>query len=759
MPAISREVMLQRRNPVTGRRAAISHITAYLVLFALIALLHPVFTQPALADEDRDIGRGMELLGDQRGRNPAISDIYDKLKGDLKPSVRDRLGKSDWHNRRVLTTDEQLNRAANGKSILIRGADGRVVSVGRGEMGRILDAGIRNATENPNWPDIYEKIKDEIGIDKIEEWAKKKGGAFGTAVMTALGGPWAAKKALGTRLIANQMTNEILDRLDKQSKKVREQIKQQLACNKAQGVVAAANAKLAGGDSVGAQTLLNTANTTNCPNAERARQNTQSAINTANKDAQRQAKQCADAKTKIASARAKAAAGDDVGAQTDLNSTAVRNCASTQADAAVVQNQVNRIRTCKTAKSTAAGQIAQARSEISAGQLSAAEATVNGIDDKNCPDVKADVAAVRTEISNEVARVNQQSADAMNSCDDAAIRSAATDLGRYTHPGLTPAPSALVNRASAISRSNAAFDTANAAYKAGDLPGARSQLVNLMSDMSSAGIQNCPKYTRASNGIGKIDRLTTLISQANTAAAQCNTAAIDSFITRFGGITHVAAQQVLPKLNAAKKRCSDVVANQGCVKTFGPTSYVITSTADGIETCGCKLPTVFNKERTRCVDPQAVTAMGDNTCRSKFGPDAYADYAASAYKTYVCRCGNGTRFSCGKRRCIPVDQFRTDLRRKATASCRRKYGRRLLRVKLGNACKFSCVAKKKPTRRRPRDRGRDRSRGHDPSVSAIVGIGVGVGIGIGNRRKRPPSRTRRRCHHQSATSRRHCGGG
>jgi hypothetical protein len=332
------------------------------------------------------------------------------------------------------------------------------------------------------------------------------------------------------------------------------------------------------------------------------------------------------------------------------------------------------------------------------------------------------------------------------------MANAASEIAAANHPGITTKPAQLTKGAAAILSSDAAFDAGKASFAAGDLAGARSQLTSVVSALAGAGLQHCPKYTRARSGISRIDRLTSLIRQANAAAAKCNMLDIQRFQTRFAGIINPAAKPVMPNLNAAAQRCA--AANQRCIDAFGPASYVQSSAADGIEGCGCRPPAKMNAEGNRCVSPEEIKAIGNQACRDRYGPGAYADYPAGSYKTYVCRCGDNTRMSCArKKRCIATDLFWSDFRRNATASCRAKYGKRLKSVKLKQPCKFTCIYKK----RVPRVRRQPPPRGHDRTLSIVMGSGGGITIGIGRGRSRPRGQGRRRpgcpCpHHKPRTS-------
>jgi len=416
--------------------------------------------------------------------------------------------------------------------------------------------------------------------------------------------------------------------------------------------------------------------------------------------------------------------------------------------------------------------LATAKSQVAAGQLGAAESTLGGIDTTGCPRLAGPVSQAQSDITSKVSALNAAATSAMSSCDPSTINTAAGDLGGVSHPGLTTSASQLTTRASALTSANTEFEQARTAYKGGNLGAARSGLNSVIGNMQSAGIQNCPPYTRATNGLGKIDRLENAIRTANAIAASCDPQRIDNAISKLSAVNHVLAQQAVQRLNSAKARCEqeqkneqqNAAAAQNCIDRYGPTSYVISSTADGITQCGCREPTVFNFEGSRCVNKGDVMAEGDQSCRDEFGPHAYADYQGSSYKTYVCNCGGESRWNKGKTRCITREDILADIRRRANSACRKKCGRRLISVSVKSNGKYSCNCRKRTVRKKP-PRKRQRASGgqrHQAAASVALGAAIGTGIGIGIRRgtrRGSSGGGRRRCHHRPNTSKTHCGGG
>ena len=405
--------------------------------------------------------------------------------------------------------------------------------------------------------------------------------------------------------------------------------------------------------------------------------------------------------------------------------------------------------------------LANAKSNIAAGQLGAAETALRGIDLKKCHKLATDVANAQQQITDKVAELNRKAAAAMSSCDQSMINDAATALSGASHPGLTTAR--LTARAQALSGATTSFEQARSSYLAGNLAASRTKLNALRASMSTAGIQNCEPYNRAGNALATIERMDSVLAQANAAANTCDLVKINRMIAQLQQRKHVLLRQALQRLNAAKTECEKKqvgsgprsAADQRCIDQYGPNSYSAQSSADGINICKCRDPYTFNFDRTRCVDPGQVMAEANASCQERYGPDAYADPDQSTYKTYVCNCGGNSVWNCDKTRCVNEQKLLSSLRTKANVICKRKYGKRLRNVKVYRSCKYDCVVRKKTKKRPPRTTKRDRKppkRKHDTSVSVAVGIGVGIGIGRGTKKRRRPS-----CHHQKSTTKQHCG--
>lgn len=405
--------------------------------------------------------------------------------------------------------------------------------------------------------------------------------------------------------------------------------------------------------------------------------------------------------------------------------------------------------------------LAAAKSGVAAGQLGAAETTIYDTDIIKCPKLVAGAKDVLQQINDIVADLTGRAAAAKSSCDASEIAKVAAELTATKHSKLKGNPASLLTRASALKNGENGFDQANANVKAGQYVTAISQLEAVKAGMTASGVQACPPYDRATKGIATINkRVDSLVSQANGAANGCNIENIDKMIARLSKIDHPRIATSLTRLQAVRKRCkkkaSEPVqltdADRQCISQNGDQSYSVQSGADGINLCDCRKPYVFNFDRTRCVEASQVMAEADTFCEGKFGSGAYAVKKKSNYKTYVCDCGLGTVWNCGKKRCVPRRKFLTALKVRATEICRARFGDSLQRVKVFASCKYNCVyakktSKRKPTRRPP-------SPGHSKQQTIVIGI-----IDIFTR---TPTTTRTtptpgcRKHHQKTTSVRHC---
>lgn len=410
--------------------------------------------------------------------------------------------------------------------------------------------------------------------------------------------------------------------------------------------------------------------------------------------------------------------------------------------------------------------LAGATADIAAGRLGAAQTALNGIDTTKCPELATAVSNGLQQIADRVAELNRDAQAALSSCDRTAIDDAASALRGVSHPGLTTSPSALSARSDALGAAWQDFERARGSYRSGNLADARSGLTAVRASMARDGVQDCEPYTRAGNGLTTIDRMETVLGQANAVAAECDLDRITRMISRLQKRTHVLLQQALRRLEAAKKKCEEgdtetgprSAADQRCVDRYGPHSYSAQSSADGINICECRKPYRFDYDRTKCVEPGQVMATANASCRERYGPDAYADAEQSNYKTYVCVCGNGTVFNCEKTRCVNEQALLASLQGQANDICAKRYGKSLRSVKVYPSCKYECVFAKTTTRRRPPSRPSRRppKPGHDKALSIAVGIGIGIITSTPTRRRPQPSQPSR-CHHQRTTSKTHCG--
>ncbi len=383
-------------------------------------------------------------------------------------------------------------------------------------------------------------------------------------------------------------------------------------------------------------------------------------------------------------------------------------------------------------------QVSAAQQNIAAGQLGTAEATLLGLDLVKCPGLTTQVDAALQAITNTVDDLNARAAAASDSCNAAEIDKVANDLDNVSHSGLTGSPADLKSRAQAIVSAKTEYTAAQANLKAGQLATVLSQLRSLGSAMETAGLRDCEPYDKARRGITKItDLITTRVDQANVAANRCDMNAITRLLRHLSRLNHPDFKAALARLEAAKADCQEpdqqtaelTPADQRCIDQHGSASYSKDSGADGINICGCRDPYIFNFDGTRCVRPDQLMADANTSCQESFGPGAYANSSQSSYKTYVCECGSGTTWNCGKRRCVKTAEFMSALRTHATEICQGRFGSALRRVQVNPSCKYSCVIAQRTVRRTPTRRRtpgqRAPTRTHDKGLSVIIGV-IGV---------------------------------
>lgn len=146
----------------------------------------------------------------------------------------------------------------------------------------------------------------------------------------------------------------------------------------------------------------------------------------------------------------------------------------------------------------------------------------------------------------------------LQSCDLGQMQQMSARLEKYSHPGVKAAREQLDGGAGSLGSAIKANDESKPAYLAGQLGKSESRLNAATAALDDVGAGACPELRSTIAGrLDKIQRLRTLLSQADRAKRACDKNAMRGFIAKAESQKHRLLQAKVQELRAALESCDD----------------------------------------------------------------------------------------------------------------------------------------------------------------------------------------------------------
>ena len=240
--------------------------------------------------------------------------------------------------------------------------------------------------------------------------------------------------------------------------------------------------------------------------------------------------------------------------------------------------------------------LAKADALLETGDLGAAENAFGAISAAGCDDVAEAVADRQQSITAKIDQLADAADKAATSCDGKALRTAASGIAEANHPRLASANSAVQRVVSGVTGAEAAFANANAAFRSGDMVGARSNLQvaaahydQLGSDAGCAG-----KIQKVEVATSKVERVAGAVARVDAAIHACDLDKMARFGEQLAKLKDPppALKQRIGTLVSAAEDCKRnnpelqrVAADADCLARRGSGYSAGTISADGTYTC------------------------------------------------------------------------------------------------------------------------------------------------------------------------------
>jgi hypothetical protein len=381
-----------------------------------------------------------------------------------------------------------------------------------------------------------------------------------------------------------------------------------------------------------------------------------------------------------------ALSGDPRAAQTKSQ---LENAATTVGQAKAAFDAAN--------QSYLAGDFADARTS-----LTQARDTINSLGATACPEMRERIAKGLGKIDTLTSALDKI-AVAIDACDPGAManyKKQLTDV-KSPHPIMLEKIAELERVAERSAEANAAFDDANAAFKAGDLSLAREKLQSAEDEIRALkGKPPCPGLLdRIAAGRGKIGRVEAELSEADNAIKTCDVGRIDAMHSKLGAAsgTHKLFRYKAVELEQAKGKCEQQAvdaATTDCINKYGGGYHAGSPVGDGSYYC---VPDKSVAD-ARCVELNgpghyAVNIKNDSTfgcLPTKATANAWCNDHNSGQGWYAGRIKSDGTFSCNMGKSA------------RNASCRQQFGRGWYAGKPRRGGSFMCYGPRQAQPRAPR---------------------------------------------------------